>query len=118
LLQQFGIGRSPLVWYDGSEARVVLGNIASGGGINVSADGDTLYVAETAAQRIRVLERDPATGDVRESHRIPVPQSPDNIDVAVDGSLTVAGHANTLKLIQHFTSGAAKPAPSQVLRVI
>src|SRR5690606_9940485 len=90
LLQQFGIGRSPLVWYDGSEARVVLGNIASGGGINVSADGDTLYVAETAAQRIRVLERDPATGDVRESRRIPVPQSPDNIDVAVDGSLTVA----------------------------
>jgi len=115
-LQQLGIGASPLTWFDGENARVALDNIASGGGINVSADGSTLYVAETSAQRIRVLERDPATGDVTEQARIPVPTSPDNIDVAEDASLTVAGHANTLKLIQHFINGS--PAPSQVLRVI
>lgn len=115
-LQQLGIGASPLTYFDGQGARVVVDDIASGGGINVSADGGTLYVSETSGQRIRVLRRDPATGDVTEQARISVPTSPDNIDVAADASLTVAGHANALKLIQHFIKGS--PAPSQVLRVI
>ena len=38
------------------------------------------------------------------------------MDVAADGSLWVTGHANTLKLIQHFINGS--PAPTQVLRVV
>jgi arylesterase/paraoxonase len=115
-LQQLGIGGSPLTYFDGTEARVVVDDIASGGGINVSADGSTIYVAETAGQRLRVLARNPEDGSLSETARISLPTSPDNIDVAADGSLTVAGHANTVKLIQHFINGA--PAPSQVLRVI
>jgi hypothetical protein len=115
-LQQFGIGASPLSYFDGEEARVVIDDIASGGGINVSTGGGTLYVAETSGQRIRVLRRDPASGAVTELARIAVPTSPDNIDVAADSSLTVAGHANTMKLIMHFIKGT--PAPTQVLRII
>lgn len=115
-LQQFGIGASPLTYFDGSTARVVADDIASGGGINVSADGNTLYVSETAGQRLRVLERNPADGSVTDKARISVPTSPDNVDVAADGSLWVTGHANTVKLIQHFINGS--PAPTQVLRVV
>jgi arylesterase/paraoxonase len=115
-LQQIGIGASPLVYFDGSEARVVAKDIASGGGINVSADGNTLYVTETAGMRLRVLARDPATGDVTDQARIPLGTSPDNVDVAADGSLTIGAHANTLALIRHFIGGS--PAPSQVLRVV
>lgn len=113
-LQQVGIGGSPLTWFDGTSLRYVLDDIASGGGINSSADHRTLYVAETSGKRVRVLDRNDA-GDVTERARIAVDTSPDNIDVATDGSLWVAGHANTLKLIQHFVRGA--PAPSQVWRV-
>jgi len=115
-LQQLGIGASPLTYFDGTEVRVVVDDIASGGGVNVSADGGTLYVAETSGQRLRVLARNPEDGSLRETARISLPTSPDNIDVAADGSLTVAGHANTVKLIQHFINGS--PAPSQVLRVV
>lgn len=115
-LQQFGIGASPLTYFDGTAARVVNEDIASGGGINVSADGSTLYVSETAGQRMRVLARDPADGSVTDQARIGVPTSPDNVDVAADGSLWVTGHANTVKLIQHFINGS--PAPTQVLRVV
>jgi arylesterase / paraoxonase len=115
-LQQLGIGASPLTYFDGSTARVVLDDIASGGGMNVSADGSTLYVSETSAQRVRVLDRNPADGSVTDKARIEVPTSPDNVDVAADGSLWVTGHANTVKLIQHFISGT--PAPTQVLRVV
>jgi arylesterase/paraoxonase len=115
-LQQLGIGGSPLTYFDGTEARVVADDIASGGGMNVSADGSTLYVAETAGQRLRVFARNAEDGSVSETGRISLPTSPDNIDVAADGSLTVAGHANTVKLIQHFINGS--PAPTQVLRVV
>jgi arylesterase / paraoxonase len=115
-LQQIGIGASPLVYYDGKEARVVASDIASGGGIAASADGNELYVSETAGMRMRVLTRDPATGNVTDKARIPLGTSPDNVDVAADGSLTIGAHANTLALIRHFIGGS--PAPSQVLRVI
>jgi arylesterase/paraoxonase len=115
-LQQVGVGASPLVYYDGQAARVVAGDIASGGGIDASDDGNTLYVSETAGMRMRVFARDPATGDVTETGRIPLGTSPDNVDVAADGSLTIGAHANTLALIRHFISGF--PAPTQVLRVI
>lgn len=113
-LQQLGIGASPLTWFDGAQMSYALTDIASGGGINTSADYRTLYVAETAGQRLRVLDRADA-GHLTERLRVPVPTSPDNIDVAADGSLWVAGHANTLALIRHFIGGS--PAPSQVLRV-
>lgn len=92
----------------------MLTDVASGGGINTSADHRTLYVSETAGKRIRVLERGDS-GDVAERMRVPMDTSPDNIDVAADGSLWVTGHANTLALIRHFISGT--PAPTQVWRV-
>jgi arylesterase/paraoxonase len=116
-LQMMGLtGGSPLVYFDGTEARVVADDNMGGGGVNVSADGSTLYVAETFGQRIRVLDRNPADGSVTQRARIKVETSPDNIDVAADGSLTVAGHINTMALAAHFASGA--PAPTQVLRII
>lgn len=115
-LQQFGIGGSPLVYVDGDRAEVVSGNIASGGGISASNDLREVYVAETSAQRLRVFERTGGGGAVSELARIALGTSPDNIDVAPDGSLWIGAHANVFALIQHFT--AEKPAPSQVLRVV
>lgn len=114
-LQQVGIGGSPLTFFDGTAMRYVAEDMASGGGINVSADGNTLYVAETAGKRVRVLDR-LENGDVTELMRIALDTSPDNIDVAADGSLWVTGHANTLALIRHFVGGS--PAPTQVWRVV
>ena len=113
-LQQVGIGGSPLTYFDGPVARNVLTDVASGGGINTSADLRTLYVSETAGKRIRVLDR-AASGDVTERMRVAMDTSPDNIDVAADGSLWITGHANTLALIRHFINGS--PAPTQVWRV-
>lgn len=112
--QQAGFGASPLAYFDGPAGRYVLSDIASGGGINASADHRTLYVSETAGKRLRVLDRNDA-GDVSERMRVPLDTSPDNIDVAADGSLWVTGHANTLALIMHFVRG--EPAPTQVWRV-
>jgi arylesterase/paraoxonase len=114
-LQQFGIGFSTLVYIDGDNAEIIAEDIASGGGINVSADGQTLYVSETSGQRVRTLARTSGNGVVTDLGSVAIGTSPDNIDVAEDGSLWIGAHANTLKLIQHFINGT--PAPSQVVRV-
>ncbi len=114
-LQQLGIGASPLVFVAGDTATAVVDDIASGGGINVSADGQTLYVSETSGQRVRVLERTGDGGAVRELGRIKLGTAPDNIDVAPDGSLWIGAHANVMALAMHFARG--EPAPSQVLQV-
>ena len=104
-----------LIYVDNGMATSVADDIASGGGINVSADLSTLYVAETGGQVIRVLSRDPQDGSVTTDQRIAIGTSPDNIDIAEDGSLWVGAHSSLLALVLHFIMGA--DAPSQILRV-
>ncbi len=103
-----------LVYYNGSEYSVVADDIASGGGINVSADLQTLYISETGGKNIRVaaLNADGSLGTVRS---IALDTSPDNIDVAADNSLWVGAHSNVVALAMHFIAGVN--APSQILRI-
>ena len=108
-------GLTQLVYIDGDDARAVADDIASGGGINVSADGLTLYVAETSGKAIRVMRRNPNDGSVETIGQIDVGTSPDNIDIAADGSLWIGAHSNIVALVMHFIMGA--DAPSQVLRM-
>ena len=104
-----------LVYFDGGEGRVVADDLRSGGGINVSNDGSTIYVAETNAQAIRVFSRNPADGSLTETGSLPLGGAPDNVDVAEDGSLWVGAHSNLAALIMHFIIGT--DAPTQIIRV-
>lgn len=104
-----------LIYIDNGKATAVADDIESGGGINVSADLSTLYVAETGGQVIRILSRNGADGSVTTTQRIPIGTSPDNIDIAADGSLWVGAHSSLLALVLHFIMGA--DAPSQILKI-
>jgi arylesterase/paraoxonase len=104
-----------LVYVDNGMATAVADDIDSGGGINVSADGSTLYVAETNGQVVRVLSRNTADGSVTTTRRIEIGTAPDNIDVGEDGSLWVGAHSSLLALVLHFIFGA--DAPSQILQI-
>ena len=103
-----------LVYFDGENYSVVADDIESGGGINVSADNSTLYIAETNGKAVRVATRH-NDGSIETLTRIDVDTSPDNINVAEDGSLIVGAHSNLVALVMHFIVGS--DAPSQVLRV-
>ncbi len=104
-----------LIYIDNGNATAVADDIESGGGINVSADLSTLYVAETGGQVIRVLSRNSADGSVTTMQRIPIGTSPDNIDIAADGSLWIGAHSSLLALVLHFMMGA--DAPSQIMKI-
>ena len=103
-----------LVYFDGENYSVVADDIESGGGINVSADNSTLYIAETNGKAVRVATRN-SDGSIETAARIDVGTSPDNINVAEDGLLIVGAHSNLIALVMHFIVGS--DAPSQVLRV-
>jgi len=103
-----------LVYFDGDNYKVITDDVQSGGGINVSADGRTLYISETGGKRIRVAARN-SDGTLAEERFIQLDTSPDNIDVAADGSLWVGAHSNVVALAMHFIAGSN--APSQILRI-
>lgn len=103
-----------LVYFDGENYAVVADDIESGGGINVSTDNRTLYIAETNGKAVRVATRND-DGSIETVTRIDIGTSPDNINVAEDGTLIVGAHSNLIALVMHFIVGS--DAPSQVLRV-
>jgi len=104
-----------LVYFDGDTYTVVADDIESGGGINASADNKTLYIAETGAKAIRVVSRDAADGSIETINKIQLQSSPDNINIADDGSLIVGAHSNLIALVMHFIVGSK--APTQILQV-
>ncbi len=103
---------APLVQYENGKAWVVRDDLAGSSGIN--ADANYLYVSETLGKRFTAFSFNDLTGQAEFS--VELPSSPDNVDVASDGSLWVAAHANTFALIKHF-GDPTSPAPSQVFRI-
>lgn len=113
----FGVGFLNLVYYNGETIRVVIDGVSSAGGIAVSADYSQLYVAFTTDQAVVIYDRDQASGDITYRTSVDVGMGVDNLDVAADGSIWVAGHPKSLALAQHFMSGGKEPSPSQVSRI-
>ncbi|MSO99072.1 MAG: SMP-30/gluconolactonase/LRE family protein [Rhodospirillaceae bacterium] len=112
----FGAAFAQVTYFDGAKFSVALDGAASPGGIAVSADLATIYLAETQGKRISAFKRDATNGALSEIGTAPLPSLPDNIDVAADGSLWVVAHANAIALIRQFTD-PTKVAPTQVFRI-
>jgi arylesterase / paraoxonase len=111
----FRRGLSTLVYYNGTEARIVDEKLKSAAGIALSPDTTRLYVAETLGKTLRVYQRDLASGAVELLESVPLEGAPDNLNVAEDGSVWIAMHAKTLALIRSF-GDATKVAPTSILR--
>ncbi len=105
-----------VVYFDGVEGRSAARGLAYANGVAPSLDAGEIYVAEIVKRRISAYARDRASGELTLKKRWRVNTAPDNIDVAPDGSLWIAGHPNTTKFLQHAEDPAAI-APSHVLRL-
>jgi arylesterase/paraoxonase len=106
-----------VVHFDGREFREAAAGLSFANGIQISRDGESLYVAEVTRNRIREYRRDPASGALEERRTIEVGFGVDNLELdPVSGDLWLGGH---LKLLT-FTRHAADPsvdAPSMVARL-
>ncbi|HEY4345315.1 MAG TPA: SMP-30/gluconolactonase/LRE family protein [Parvibaculum sp.] len=108
--------KADIVYYDGKTMRVSGGRLDFANGINISADGKSIYVSEFLGLALHVYKRDAATGDLTPTDYTPLGTGLDNIDVEEDGALLIAAHPKITAMIAHARD-PKEISPSQVIRV-
>lgn len=108
--------RSFVLYYDGKVMRVAAKGFGYANGINISADGKTLYLAATQDKAIHVFSRDVASGVLTPAYDIHLGTGPDNIELDAAGNLYVACHPKTLAFLAH-AKDKTKLSPSQILKI-
>ncbi len=113
--QYLFLPRSNVVFYDGEEAEVVARGLVYANGMAASADKQTIYVANPPVQKIVAFTRNQDNSlDKQASYHLN--SAPDNIDVAVDGSLWTGAHKRIFEYMKYAQKERAT-APSHVIRV-
>jgi arylesterase/paraoxonase len=114
-VEDFGRLRLTTVQYfDGKDFTTSIEGLGGSNGINISADGRTLYVAAASERAVHVYDRDPATGMLAHRAVVDVPGFADNIDVLANGDLLLGVHTKIFELLAHFQDGT-KLSPSHVM---
>jgi len=111
----FRIPSGEVIFMDGIDWRVVADGLRFANGLALSAEGDRLYVSETAGGAVRVFKRDIKTGDLASDDKIRLDFSPDNLTIDEAGDLWIAGLPKPLTLPHHRADSSAL-APSEILR--
>lgn len=107
---------STLAYFDGQNGRIVARGLSYANGINMSADGKTIYASALLQRSVTVYDRDAQSGDLSRRKSIRLNTAPDNIEVASDGALWVAGHSKIFDFLKHVEDPTVI-APSHVVRV-
>ncbi len=111
----FSRPRAYLTYFDGIGKRIVADRLRMGVGLTASPDGKRLYVSEFRARRIRVFERDVASGNLQPRETLELPAAPDNLHFDSQGRLLIAVHPKVLTLMRALRNPERR-APTQILR--
>ncbi len=101
---------------DGTVWRVAAEGLRFANGIEASADGAHIYVAETAAGTVRTYDRDARTGKLSLAKITQLSAAPDNITIDDAGALWVAALPKPLAVSGHGDN-PDRYAPSEVIRI-
>jgi len=108
--------RSYVLYYDGQNFKKVANDMAYANGINVSRDGQTIYVAACVGLKINVYARDLASGALTYKNEIPLGTGVDNIELDAGGNLWIAAHPQLLTFTKH-AKDSTKHSPSEILKI-
>ena len=108
--------RSNVVYYDGSRFMEAASGIGYANGINVSADGRSLFLCAVTEGTLRIFNRDIASGKLTLHQKINLGTGVDNIEMDSDGGLWIGAHPQLLKFMLHALD-PAKLSPSQILHL-
>ncbi len=104
-----------VLYFDGKKGSILADGFRYANGINTSLDGRKLFVAATSGQKIRVFDRDIATGNLTESDEISI-NGADNIELDEVGNLWVGCHPKLLAFLGH-SKDHSKPSPSEIIKI-
>jgi arylesterase / paraoxonase len=108
--------RANVLYFDGTMFREAATGLVFANGINVSPDGNHIYVAESTARRVQTFRRDAFSGKLTPENAFAFPSGPDNIDVSDEGDLWIAGHPKMFGLVA-YASDPTKPSPTEIFHV-
>ncbi len=111
-----GLPLTDVGYFDGEAFSVAASSVAGANGVNVSADGKTLYLSAARGSALHVYDRDIQSAALTYRSTIELPGLPDNIELLPDGTLLVALHPKALALLAHFADEEMK-APSNIVHV-
>ncbi len=111
------IGMGNICYFDGQKIiKTPFDGLKYANGINKSADGKKIYLAETTAKRITVFDRNIETGVLTKSNEIDTNTGVDNIELDTEGSLWVGCHPQMLKFLGHAKDEKAL-SPSEIIKI-
>jgi len=108
--------RSNVIYFDGGVFRIVATGLAFANGIQVSHDGNYVYVATTLGRALFTYKRNAFTGNLVQVNTLSIASGLDNIDIDANGNLWVAGQPRLLQNAR-FRRNADDPAASQIFKV-
>lgn len=110
------LARAGVMYGEGPRMSRVAWDMVYANGLQVSADGKTLYVAETTGKRLSSHSISPIDGLLSPVAEIEINSGLDNIEFDANGDLWVVGHPKTFDFLAH-AGDATKRSPSQVFKV-
>ncbi len=111
------IGMGNIIHYkDGKITETGFTGLKYANGINKSADGKKLFLAETTGKSITIFDRNIETGVLTQSKIIETNTGVDNIELDTEGSLWVGCHPQMLKFLSH-SKDKTKISPSEIIKI-
>ena len=107
---------SNVIFYDGTRVVEAASGIGYANGINISNNGEILYLCSTTERSLYIYARDIGTGKLILREKIKVDTGVDNIEIDDRGDLWIGAHPQLLKFIQH-AADLSTISPSQVLHL-
>ncbi len=100
--------RANVLYFDGTMFREAASGLVFANGINVSPDGNHIYVAESTARRVQTFKRDAFSGKLTPENAFAFPSGPDNIDVSDEGA--ICGSRGTRRCSAWWPTRATPPS--------
>ena len=107
---------SYLLYYNGSVFRKVHQGLVYANGVQLSKDGQQIYLSHTVGRELLVLDRNRTSGELKLNQTIHLSSGGDNIDVDDQGNIWIAAHPKLMKFMQHAKKTESL-SPSQVFKV-
>ena len=110
------LARSNVLFYDGNEFTIAIKKLGYANGINVSKDGNILYVAETVGKKISEYAIDKSSYELTFIQSTDFNSGVDNIELDKEGNLWIGSHPKLLTFTRHAKNSEIF-SPSQVFKV-
>ena len=109
-------GSGHILYHDGVAWRMAAQGLRFANGIDVSADGERVYAAETSGMAVRVYDRDVDTGSLALLREIALAAAPDNLNADEAGDVWVGALPKPLEVPRLGADRKARAA-SEVIRL-